>query len=74
MYSYKLLASVYGCGTYGGGTYNDANCRKQTDVNTENSITSNSLATTGESVIVGIVVGFVLIATALYLLFHRRRK
>jgi hypothetical protein len=84
-YSITTMASVYNCGSYGAGTYNDGTGTcitgsgngSGTGSNTGTSTsTSGGLANTGMNVILPLAGGVILIVLALVLLFStlKRRK
>jgi LPXTG-motif cell wall-anchored protein len=67
-----FFAATYNCSSYGAGTYNSSQvCGAST---TTGSSAGGSLANTGVHVVLPIVVGVVLIASAAILLFRKPKK
>ena len=65
-----LLANIYGCNTYGSGSYNTNDCSEVQDGSAAGGLLSN----TGSPMFIGIAAGVLLIVLAVVILFMGRRK
>lgn len=69
---YKTFAAVYGCGTYGGGSFDTGTACAATS--TTSPADGGSLPPTGTSIIYGLAGGILLIVVAIVLLVSARQK